>query len=381
MWAQTTAVVLLVHHLGGEGLELGIVVACQFLPLLLMGMYAGAVVDRSDRRRLIVVVQALMCLAGVVLGLVDLAGLETIPILYALTLISGVLFAFGNPARQTFSTEMVPEHHLANVVSLGASVITGGRIIGPALAALMVTRFGTGWVFLASGACHLVFLAAAARIDTERLYPIRRGIPSATPIRDALRAVWADPALRIVMVLFSVVSIFGFNHLVGFPLLVTHRLMEDDAVFGWLLSAMSFGNVLGTLLTARLTNVSISWIFGSALAVAVTLGAVSLSPSTAAVFVFSVPFGIAIAALVTTSTVVLQQRTDPHLRGRMLALSTVVFLGSRPLGGPITGLIGDAAGAVWANLYGAVITAAAAAAAIAVFRTVGSRRRSLSCGG
>lgn len=375
IWAQTTAVVLLVHGLGGEGLELGIVAACAFLPLLVMGMYAGAVADRTDRRRLTIVVQVLMCVESAVLGLVDLAGLETIPLLYLLTLVSGVLFAFGNPARRTLSTELVPERHLANVVSLGTSVITGGRIIGPALAAAAAPLFGTGWVFLGASACQLVFLFTVVKMDADRFYPIPSGRSSAAPVRDSLRAVWADPKLRIVLCLFAVVSIVALNHLVGFPLLVAHRFMEDDALFGWMLSALSLGNVLGALLIARLTFVSDSWVFGSAAASAVALGAVALSPGAAAALVFSVPLGMAIAVLVTSSTVLLQQRTDPRLRSRMLALSTVVFLGSRPLGGPLTGVIGDAAGAVWANLYGAVASAVAVLAAAVFYRAAAARRR------
>ena len=378
IWAQTTAVVLLVEQLGGEGLELGIAVACQFLPLLLMGMYAGAVADRSNRRRLTIVVQVLMTVESAALGVIDLAGLESIPLLYLLMLGSGVLFAFGNPARRTLSTELVPEQHLANVVSLGTSVITGGRIIGPALAAAAAPFFGTGPVFLAAGACQLVFLYTVVKMDTARFYPIRPGESSATPVRDSLRAVWGNPALRIVLLLFAVVSIFALNHLVGFPLLVSGRFMEDEAVFGWLLSALSLGNVLGALLIARLTYVSDSWVFGSAAVTSVALGALALSPNTAAALVFSVPLGMAIAALVTSSTVVFQQRTDPRLRSRMLALSTVLFLGSRPLGGPITGLVGDAAGAVWANLYGAVISAVAVTAAGAAFLASAPRRRALS---
>ena len=145
-------------------------------------------------------------------------------------------------------------------------------------------------------------------------------------------------------------------------------------MFGWILSAMSVGNVMGALLTARLTDVSLSWTFGSAAAIALFQGALALAPGTAAAFVFAVPLGMAAAVFVNASTVVIQQRTDPRMRSRVLALATVLFLGSRPLGGPITGIIGDTAGAVWANLYGAVITAVALVVALAVSRTVLARR-------
>ena len=374
MWAQTTAVVLLVHELGGEGLELGIVTACQFAPLLLLGLYAGAVADRLDRRRLIIIIQVLMSVEAMALGLVDLANVETLPVVYLLTLISGTLMTFSNPARRTLSTELVPEDQLANIVSLGTSVITGARIVGPAIAALLAARFGTGWVFMAAGASYLVFLIAVARMDTDRFHPIEQGPPSMTPVRDGLRAVWGVPSLRIVIILFGVVSTFAFNYLVGLPLLVTNHLMQDEAVFGWVLSAMSIGNVLGALVTARLTDISRSWTFGSAAAVAVALGALSLSPNTVAVFVFAVPLGMASAVFVNASTVVIQQQTHPRMRSRVLALCTVLFLGSRPLGGPVTGIIGDTAGAVWANLYGAIITAVVVVAALAASRTVVRRR-------
>ena len=375
MWAQTTAVVLLIRELGGKGLELGIVAVCQFLPLLLLGLYAGVVADRSDRRRLTIVIQALMSLEAVILGLVDLADVETIPIIYFLTLISGMLMTFSTPARRTLSTELVPENQLANVVSLGTSVITGSRIVGPAIAALLAARFGTGWIFLAAGALHLVFLSAVARMDTGRFHLIEQGPRSKTPVRDGLREVWDVPSLRVVLVLFGVVSTFAFNYLVGLPLLVADRLMEDEVVFGWVLSAMSFGNVLGALLIARLTYVSLSWTFGSAAAVAISLGAVALAPGTVAAFFLAIPFGVATAAFINASNVMLQQRTNPRMRSRILALATVLFLGSRPIGGPVTGIIGDALGAVWANLYGAIITAVVVVVvALAASRMVLSHR-------
>ncbi|MDE0171291.1 MAG: MFS transporter [bacterium] len=377
MWAETTAVVLLVRELGGQGLELGIVTACQFLPLMLLGLYAGAVADRSDRRRLIIIVQGLMGIEAVLLGLVDLADLETLPIVYFLSLVSGTLNAFSNPARRTLSTELVPDIHLANVVSLGTSVITGSRIVGPAVAALMAARFGTGLVFVAAAVSHVAFLIAITRMDTGRFHPLKPAPPSRTPIRDGLREVWGKRSLRVVLVVFGVVSTVALNFQVGFPLLVADRLMEDEVVFGWLLSAMSVGNVMGALVTARLTSVSVSWPFGTAAAVAVTLGAVALAPSTFMAFVFAVPLGMSTAALVTSSTLVIQQRTDPRMRSRVLALTTVLFLGSKPLGGPITGLVGDAAGALWANLYGALIAAAVVAAAVMYSRTV--RSRDLKC--
>ena len=211
-------------------------------------------------------------------------------------------------------------------------------------------------------------------MDAGRFHPLTPGPPSRTPIRDGLREVWSERPLRVVLVVFGVVSTVALNFQVGFPLLVADRLMEDEVVFGWLLSAMSIGNVMGALLTARLTDVSRSWPFGTAAAVAVTLGALALAPNTFLAFAFAVPLGMSTAAFVTSTTVVIQQGTDPAIRSRVLALTSVLFLGSKPLGGPITGVVGDAAGAVWANLYGAVVAAAVVGGALLYSRTVGSRK-------
>ena len=370
MWAQATVVVLVVRNLGGQGIELGIVTMCQFLPLLGLGLYAGAVADRRDRRRMSIGLQGLMAAEAVVFAAIDLADLETLPVVYVLTLVAGIFMAFSNPARRTLATELVPEAYLANVVSLSTSVITGARIAGPAAAALLASRFGTGWVFLAAAASHLAFLVALVRMDTSRFHTILPAPPSRTPVRDGLRAVWADPSLRVVLVLLGVVSTFAFNYLVALPLLVADHFMEDEVVFGWLLSAMSVGNVAGSLAIARLTYVAPAWSYGSAAAVALSLGALALSPSAGLAFLLAVPVGMATTALVSASTVVIQQRTEPGMRSRVLALTTVLFLGSKPVGGLVTGAVGDTAGAVWATLYGAIISGLVVVGALVAHRMV-----------
>lgn len=152
---------------------LGIVSMCQFLPLLLLGLYAGAVADRFDRRRLTIVLQALMAAEALVFAVVDMANLATLRLVYLLTLVVGTFDAFSNPSRRTLATELVPEAQLANVVSLGTSVVTGSRIAGPAVAALLAARFGTAWVFLAVAVSHLAFLLALVRMDASKFHPIR----------------------------------------------------------------------------------------------------------------------------------------------------------------------------------------------------------------
>lgn len=357
-WLQATAQVLLVRDLGGGGAELGLVTALQFLPLLVLGLWAGSVADRVDRRRLTIATQIGMGVQAIVLGVVDLSGVATIPIVAGLSLILGLLTAVDNPARRSLATELVEPEDLGNVLSLNTAVMTGSRVFGPALAALLVGVVGTGWCFVGNGVSFLVLIGALVAIDPTRLHRAPPAPRSATPVRDGLRAVWADPVSRRTLVLFTVVATFAYNYPVSLPLLVSDRLDEPDRTFGVLLSVISVGSVVGSLLTARLREVGERWFIGSMAVLAVATVALSLTTDPLVAALVCVPFGAGSAAVVSSSNVILQTRTTPDMRGRVLALGAVAFLGSTPIGGPITGVIGDAAGAVWATLYGGLVTAA-----------------------
>lgn len=372
-WAQLTTVILLVRSLGGEGLELGIITACQFLPLLLFGLYAGAVADRVDRHRTTMLLQAAMGVHALVLAAIDFLDFESIPVLYGMTLLLGMLAAFENPTRRTMITELVPSDQLANVLSLSTSVMTGSRIFGPALGALVAGWLGTGWVFLLNGVTFLFFLFAMQSMDRSRFHVLERAKKSTRPIRDGLVEVWSDPVLRITIVSFALVSTFSFNMTVQMPLLITDRLGEEDSLFGYLLSALSIGNVIGSLLVARLVVVSHRYMYASGALLAIAMAAFSFATSTIVAFILVVPMGIGLTSFLNSSNVIVQQRTRPEIRSRVIALLSVIFLGSTPIGGPITGVIGDVYGAVWANLYGALVAGAVSVLALlALKRTTGS---------
>ncbi|MDH3500472.1 MAG: MFS transporter, partial [Acidimicrobiia bacterium] len=280
-------------------------------------------------------------------------------LVYLLTLALGALNAFENPTRRAMVTELVDAEHLANITSLSTSVMTGARMFGPAAAALLVAVVGTGWVFIVNGVSYGILLVAMARMDPGGFHRIPHGARSPTPVRDGLRAVWRNSGLRIVVFVYAAISTFAFNNLVGLPLLVTDVLGEDESVFGWLLSVLSVGNVIGALLVARLVTVRARVFYGASAALALTLGLIALSQVTSAAFVFAFLFGIASTVFVSSTNVMLQQRSDPQVRSRVLALGSVLFLGSTPIGGPITGVIADTFGARWANGYGALAAAAA----------------------
>ncbi len=358
-WAQTTAVVLLVTRLGGEGLEIGLAVAAQFLPVLFLGLPAGSIADRHDRLRMTLVTQVGMALQAFALGLLDLAGLATIPLVYAMTAIYGVLAAFDMPARRAFSTELVPAERLANVLSLGTSVMTGARIFGPSIAAFVAAGFGTAWVFLGNGVSFLAMIVGLLRIDRSRLQRVSAAPRSRKPIREGLTAVWSDPTLRALIVVLALVATFSFNHLVYLPLVVRDRLFASEQTFGWVLSCMGIGNVLGALLVARLVVVPLAWFYVPVVALGVFMSAIAFSTRTGFVFLLAIPMGIAMTALISSASVILQQRSDPSLRARLMALTSVILLGSTPIGGPVTGWIADTAGVLQATLYGGIVAAAA----------------------
>lgn len=354
-WAQLTVLILLVRELGGGGLELGIVTACRFAPLLFLGLYAGAVADRVDRHRRTMQLQAALGVMALVLGVVDWLDLETLSVLYGISTAQGFLTAFDNPTRRTMVTEMVPPEQLANVLSLSTTVMTGSRLFGPALGAVLATTIGTHGAFILNGFSYLFFLFAMKSMDTSRFHLLPKSPKSATPIRDGLREMWADPVLRITIGGFALVATFAFNHTVAFPLTVTDRLQESDEYYGYLLSVMSIGSIAGSLFVARLLVVSQRFMLISMALLGASLAAFSFTTTAWAAFLLVIPLGAGMTVYLNSSNIIVQQRTSPEMRSRVLALISVIFLGSTPIGGPITGIIGDASGALWANLYGAVI--------------------------
>jgi len=354
-WAQTTAVVLLVTRLGGEGLEIGLAVAAQFLPVLLLGLQAGSIADRRDRHRMTLLTQVGMAIQAFALGLLDLAGLATIPLVCAMTAVYGTLSAFDIPARRAFATELVPPERLANVLSLSTSVMTGARIFGPSIAAFVAAEVGTAWVFLGNGVSFLAMIGGLLRIDRSRLHRVPAPTRSPHPIREGLRAVGSDPAMRVLLVVFSLVATFSFNHLVYLPLVVRDQLGASEQTFGWVLSCMGIGNVLGALLVARLVVVPLAWFYVPTIALGASMSAIAFATRNEMVFLLAIPMGMAMTALISSAGVILQQRFDASMRARLMALTSVILMGSTPIGGPVTGWIADDAGVVPATLYGGVI--------------------------
>ena len=356
-WLQSTAQVLLVQELGGKGFQLGVVLTCQFLPMLLFGLWAGALADRINRRRLTIVTQTLMGVQALILAAITWAGWATIPIVYGLSLALGLLGAIDNPARRGMVVELVDPSELSNALSLNTAVMTGSRIFGPGLAALLIAALGTAWCFAINGLSFLAIVGALVAIDPARLRMTPRRPAGGKPVREGLAAVWADPVMRRTLWVFTLVSTFAFNYQVALPLIVRDNLHRDRQMYGWLLSATSIGSLLGSLNTARQTSVGQRWLYGSLGILAASGAMLAVVHSVPLAVVSGMALGFGGAGFIASANVIFQDRTSAQMRSRVLALTAVAFLGSTPVGAPVTGLIGDHLGATWSLLYGSLIAA------------------------
>jgi len=353
-WMQMTAVALVVYELTGNATDTGINMLCQFLPMLLLGSWAGAVADRHDKRRMAIITQGLQAAQALALGVLTLAGLTTLPVLYALSLLLGIVGAFDNPARRGFVIELVEPHEISNAVSLNTAVMTGSRIVGPALAAFLKGPLGAGWLFMLNGISFLAILWPLLAIDRSRLHqsvPAKRG---GTPVRDAVRFIVRDHRLLVVFVVFTLVGTFAFNYSVSL-LAISDVRFGDRRWFGILLASTGFGSMVGSLLTAARGRVTTKWFFGNGVLLGVSGLSLAWAPGPWVAVVVSIPVGMGGAAFIAAQNAILQQESPPDMRGRLLALSAVAFLGSTPVGAPITGWIADNISAEWSLAYGSVV--------------------------
>jgi MFS family permease len=375
-WMTMTALVLLVFHLTHRGIAIGALAACQFAPVLLIGPWAGLVADRSDKRRLLMTVQT--CAMAQSFALAALAGMGHAPVLafYAVALAGGVFTAFDNPARRSFVTEMVPESNVQNAVSLNSAMMTGSRIVGPALAGLLITTVGFTWCFLGDAISYIAVLYGLWRMNTAELRPPHPAQRAKGMVRAGLRYVRDIPELRISLVVMAIIGTFAFNFNTVFPVFVKRSLHGTDATFTLVFSAMSIGSLLGALWTARRKEIELNHVVMSAFAFGGVFILLAGVPSLTLAFPVATLMGMASITFMTSSTTLLQLRAEPSMRGRVLALQAMVFLGSTPIGGPILGEVCDRFGPRVGLLVGAAACLGAASWGLAAGRK--SRTRTMA---
>ena len=366
-WLQLTASSLLIYRLTGSAAALGYNVAFQFLPMLLFGTWCGALADRHDRRRIVLISQTGLAGQAILIGVLDLTGVINVPIVYALSLLLGIIGAFDNPARRGLVTELVPPVDLPNAMSLNTAVMTGSRIFGAAIATALVGPLGTGWLFILNGLSYAAMLYGLTGLRKSEMYPAMQLPAGGSPVRDVFRYVAHNRRLATMFSVYLVVSTFAFNYSVVLPKLADIRWGNAEA-FGWILAVTGIGNLAGALLTARLQVVTMKWFVGNVALLGVASIGLAFSPNLLVAFIWSVPLGLGGAAMIASGNAISQQESPPDMRGRLLALTAVAFLGSTPIGGPITGLIADNISLEWSIGYGGVITLISVAIAALAWR-------------
>ncbi|MFL6082871.1 MAG: MFS transporter [Mycobacterium sp.] len=344
-WMQRVAQDWLILEITHNGAALGLSVAAQFAPMLFFGPYGGLLVDRLDRRRTLAVTQAISGVLALVLAVITLLSVVALWSVLVLALALGLVTVLDVPARQAFVASMVEPADYANAQALASSVHNAGRLVGPAVAGVLIATVGVGVAFIVNAASFVAVLISLAVLKVDRLRPSPRIARKKGQVREGTRYLWSSPQLRATIILVAVVATFGQNFRVVLPLAATELYHGDAATYGWLTSAIGLGALIGAVVSASV-HIPTSW---SLVLTAVAFGAANLlaafSPSLAIALIVMVGVGITNIIFNTLARTVLLLNSEPEMHGRMMAIHGQVFLGSTPLGGPLVGWLCELFGA------------------------------------
>jgi MFS family permease len=353
-WLTLIAQTLLVFEITHSGVAVGLLAAAQFGPVLIIGPWAGLVADRSDKRRLLMVVQAIAMAQSFALAALAFSGHPSVIAVYAVAFVGGITVAFDNPARRAFVVEMVPEDAITNAVSLNSALMTSARVVGPALAGLLVATVGFGWCFTADALSYVAVLIGLWMIRTSELRPSPVTVRAKGQVRAGLRYARSVPELWVPLVMMAVIGTLSYNFQVVFLLFAERSLHGTATTFTLLYAAVSIGSLVGALAAARRTTITVRVVALAAIAFGAMMGLLTFVPGQALAFPVCLLVGVASMTFMTASTAIVQIRSDPEMRGRVLALQAMVFLGSTPIGGPIVGWICQTYGARYGLAVGAL---------------------------
>ena len=376
-WMQRVAQDWLVLELTNSGTALGIVTALQFGPSLLFGLWGGVIADRGDKRKILFATQTGLALLALVMGLLDVAGVVAYWHVLVLATLLGLVTAVDTPVRQSFVVEMVGRDELANAVAINSTIFNSARIMGPALAGVMITAVGTGWAFLVNALSSIAVLSGLALMRPDELHPapaIQRGRGQ---LREGFRYVRGRPDLVLTMALVFVVGTFGLNFQITTALLAKQVFHRGASGYGLLSTALAVGACLGAVLaTRRRSRPTQLFLVGATLAFSVLEIVTGLMPGYVSTALLLVPTGLLMLTLTTAANSSVQLGVEPTMRGRVVALYFMCLMGGTPIGAPIVGWLAGAAGARWGMVGGGLICLLVTAALALLV----ARRRGLSPG-
>lgn len=344
-WMQTTAQSWLVLTLTHSATDIGWVVALQTLPVLLLGPYGGVVADRVDKRRLMIVLQSFMGIQAAILAVLSLLHVVTFLDVCILAVVLGVNNAFENPSRQAFLLEMVGPRDLRNAVSLNSTMNNVARAVGPAVAGVLIATVGEGWCFAVNALSFIAVVASLVSMDRTSLSPSVPTARSKGQLREGLRYVTRTPEIGVPLLMMALVGMLAYEFQVTLPVFADSVFHGNSVAYGGMTASMGLGAVCGGLVTAARGKTGMRALIRAAFVFGVVLAFAALSPVLAVAFVGLALVGYASVTFLAMANSTLQLQTDPQMRGRVMALWAVAFMGSTPVGGPVIGWLTSAFGA------------------------------------
>ena len=364
-WMQTIAQDWLVLQLTHSGTQLGIVSAFQFLPILLLGPWGGVIADRFPKRKILYVTQVVSAVLALTLGLLVFFGLVQIWMVYLLALGLGLVNVINSPTVQTFVPEMVGPDQLQNAVSLNSTEVNLARAIGPALAGVLIVAVGIAWCFIFNALSYIAVLIAFYLMREKELHPIKRVPRKSGQLMEGLRYVRSNPILFNTLVMMAIIGTLSYEFSIILPLVAQNTFGGNAGSYAALVTATGIGSVVGGLFAAGRKKMAPRMLVLSALGFGVSLTVAAFMPSLALMVGIMVIAGVFSINFISLGNITLQMESRPEMRGRVMALWTMAFLGSTPIGGPIIGWIGQHVGPRYGLAVGGV--AAVVAAIIGMF--------------
>ena len=366
-WMQRVGQDWLVLRLShNSGTAIGITTGLQFLPILLFGLQGGVIADRFSKRKLILATQVTMGLLALGLGLLDLFGAVSLYDVYVFAFLLGMATAVDNPTRQAFVSELVGSAELPNAVGLNSATFNAARIFGPAVAGLMIDGVGTAWVFLANAASFVAVITGLLMMRPAELISAPRLVRQSGNLREGLSYVRHNKELLVPIALVGVVGTFGINFQITLALVDKVVFHKGAASFGLLSSMLAGGALLGALLAARRTHPTTRLVVLGAIAFGLLEVGAGLMPSFTMLAIALVPLGLANLTFSTAANSGVQLASAPEMRGRVMGIYMLVFVGGTPLGAPLVGWISQEFGARWGIIGGGAVSILAGLVALVV---------------
>jgi len=361
-WMQRVAQDWLVLQLtDNSGIAIGITTGLQFLPFLLLAPVAGLVADRVPKQRLLQLTNLGMAIPALVLGLLAVTGTAQTWHVFVLALLLGTAAVFDAPARQSFVSEIVDPEDLSNAVGLNSASFNAARIVGPAVAGVLIAVLGggvvaTGWVILVNAISYVGPVVALRRLDVDQLDSPSIGVREPGMIREGVRYVRGRPDLMLILAIVFFTGTFGLNFQMTSALMATEVFDKGPTEYGLLGTFMAVGSLTGSLVAASRERVRHGLVVGAALIFGAVEIAAGLMPSYLTFALMTPLLGVAALTMITSANTFMQLNTEPGMRGRVMALYMMIFMGGTPLGAPLLGWVGEAYGARWTLILGGALT-------------------------